>query len=180
MQGLGSTITPESQCDRGRVRFSKGTQTFKDSDVDSLASDTLSEEFPLLPHPQGTDFESSFKFTLDVDDEKQTSPISSNTSKVNIVKTSQGYAKSSILVRHAPKKYTPNSNKNKLYCYCQDEDIGWYLRCDFVYPGCLEYYHAKCVGLEKLKEKECADKYSNCKDGTSYACPNCCKLIDKI
>jgi hypothetical protein len=43
----------------------------------------------------------------------------------------------------------------------------------------LEYYHAKCVGLEKLKEKECADKYSNCKDGTSYACPNCCKLIDK-
>ncbi len=78
MQGLGSTITPESQSDRGRVRFSKGTQTFK-RDVDSLASDTLS-----------------------------------------------------------------------------------------VYPGCLEYYHAKCVGLEKLKEKECADKYSNCKDGTSY------------
>ena len=54
MQGLGSTITPESQSDRGRVRFSKGTQTFKDSDVDSLASDTLSEEFPLLPHPEGT------------------------------------------------------------------------------------------------------------------------------
>ncbi len=95
MHGLGSTITPESQSERDCVKFSKGTQIFKDSDVDSLASDTLSEEFPLLPHPEETDFKRIFKVTPDVGDEKQTSPIRFNTSKVNIVETSQGYVQSS-------------------------------------------------------------------------------------
>ena len=65
-----------------------------------------------------------------------------------------------------------------MYCYCQKEDSGWYLSCDFAYPGCLQYYHAKCVGLEKLTERESAQKYSNCADGTSYACPTCFKIIE--
>ena len=87
--------------------------------------------------------------------------------------------KSSRRVRRAPKKYTPNSTKNKVYCYCQREDSGWYLKCDFVYSGCLEYYHAKCVGLEKLTERGDADNYSNCKDGRSYACPTCFKIVER-
>ncbi len=48
-----------------------------------------------------------------------------------------------------------------------------------MYSGCLEYYHAKCVGLEKLTERGDADNYSNCKDGRSYACPTCFKIVER-
>ena len=147
-----------------------------------MAWDTLSEEFPHLIRSL-----SSPKEDLELDNsrscsarlENQTVPHSINSSAVNTEKRHHCEEKSSGRVRHAPKKYTSNSNKNKVYCYCQNEDSGWYLKCDYVFPGCLEYYHAKCVGLEILKDRECAKEYSNCTDGTSYSCPSCYKRIYK-
>mgnify|MGYP002803810279 CR=1 FL=1 len=181
-QGIGSTIPSASSRQHDDAILTRGTQTFEDSDTDSLAWDTLSEEFPLLIGSF-----SSPKQELELDNcsscsariDKQTAAHPVNTSVVNTEKRHHCKEKSSGRVRHAPKKYTPNSNKNKVYCYCQNEDSGWYLKCDYVFPGCLEYYHAKCVGLEILKDRECAKKYSNCNDGTSYACPSCFKRIHK-
>ena len=173
MQGIGSTITSKSWTKRDSIRNSLESQTFKDIDADSLASDTLSEEFPLLvtssPSRKEMNSEGISKFCATCEED-----------------TVQGHgdeyypnSKKSRRVRRAPKKYTPNSNKNKVYCYCQKEDSGWYLRCDFAYSGCLQYYHAKCVGLERLTERESAEKYSNCADGTSYACPTCFKVLER-
>ncbi len=127
-----------------------------------MLSDALSEEFPLLMPKE--------EAHLECDEKKRAVPIIGDLAD---------NTKSSRRVRRAPKKYTPNSTKNKVYCYCQREDSGWYLKCDFVYSGCLEYYHAKCVGLEKLTERGDADNYSNCKDGRSYACPTCFKIVER-
>ena len=75
--------------------------------------------------------------------------------------------------RRIPKVFTPNSSEGSVYCLCQQEDRGWYLVCSFRFPGCLLYYHPKCVGLDYLKSKNEGDLFSNCDDGESYICPIC-------
>ena len=169
MQGIGSTVTSESWTKRDGMGYSQEAQTFKDIHEDSLSSDSMSEEFPLLVAslPSRTEIHSEEIHTSCEEDTVQRQDDEY-----------QPHSKRSRRVRRAPKKFTPNSSKNKVYCYCQKEDSGWYLSCDFAYPGCLQYYHAKCVGLEKLTERESAQKYSNCADGTSYACPTCFKIIE--
>ena len=144
MQGIGSTVTSESWTKRDGMGYSQEAQTFKDIHEDSLSSDTMSEEFPLLvaPLPSRTEIYSEEIHTSCEEDTVQRQGDEF-----------QPPSKRSRRVRRAPKKFTPNSNKNKVYYYCQKEDSGWYLRCDFAYPGCLQYYHAKCVGLEKLTDK---------------------------
>ena len=133
MQGIGSTIPSTSSRQHDDARL---TQTFEDSDTDSLVWDTLSEEFPLsigpLSSAEELELDSSRSCAARID--KQTVPHSINTSEVK-TKRHNCKEKSSGRVRHAPKKYTPNSNKNKVYCCCQNEDSGWYLKCDYVFPG---------------------------------------------
>ena len=175
IQGIGSTITSESYCQRDLTNSRIGRQSPKEDDVASMVSD-YSEEFPLLPSlndPMSSAVEqeqigSQSIFQCRNEERREKTIIKDDASNKE-----QLFLKTSRRRRHAPKKYTPNSNKNKVYCYCQEEDNGWYLRCDFVYPGCLEYYHARCVGLEKLNNKESGERFSNCEDGTSYACPMC-------
>ncbi|XP_028396774.1 uncharacterized protein LOC114520652 [Dendronephthya gigantea] len=177
-KGIGSTITSDSYFHRDFTKSKEGRQP-KEEDVASITSD-YSEEFPLLPSlnermPSPVEQENVCSQSISqCMNEEQGEEILIKDGASN----KRQLFKTSIRRRRAPKKYTPNSNKNKVYCYCQEEDNGWYLRCDFQYPGCLEYYHARCVGLEKLKKRECGEKFSNCEDGTSYACPECARIVE--
>jgi hypothetical protein len=78
-----------------------------------------SEEFPLLDvssPEEEADFESISKPLINDDIGNETSFTYSKMLDVNITEKHPGRTKSSSRVRHAPKKYTPNSNKNKVYC----------------------------------------------------------------
>ena len=118
MQGIGSTVTSESWTKRDRMGYSQEAQTFKDIHEDSLSLDSMSEEFPLLVAslPSRTGIHSEEIHTSCEEDTVQRQDDEY-----------QPHSKRSRRVRRAPKKFTPNSNKNKVYCYCQKEDSGWYL-----------------------------------------------------
>ena len=138
MQGIGSTI-PSASREHDGARLTRGTQLFEDSGTNSLAWYTRFEEFPLvitslLSPKEDLELDNSTSCSARLD--KQTAPHSINSSAMNTEKRHHCEEKRSGRVRHAPKKYTPNSNKNKVYCYCQNEDSGWYLKCDYVFPGC--------------------------------------------
>ena len=103
MHGIGSTIQSTSSRQHDDARL---TQTFEDSDTDSLAWDTLSEEFPLLigtlsSPKKDLELDSYRSCTVKID--KQTVPHSINTSKVKTEKRHNCKEKSSGRVRHAPK-----------------------------------------------------------------------------
>ncbi|CAB3998961.1 Hypothetical predicted protein [Paramuricea clavata] len=89
-------------------------------------------------------------------------------------------ARTTKRTRRIPRKYTPNSTKNSVYCLCQIEDSGWYIVCSFQYAGCLIYYHPKCVGLGHLHSRDNGARYSNCDDGKSYMCPVCDKKKNTV
>ena len=71
------------------------------------------------------------------------------------------------------KTFSPDSNMKKQYCLCQKEAYHWYITCSVQSSRCLKYYHTECVGLEKIKSIEVAEKFSNCADEISYVCPLC-------
>jgi hypothetical protein len=81
--------------------------------------------------------------------------------------------------RCVPKVFTPEDKNRNIWCLCQQEDKGFYLVCDVKKPGCLEFYHPTCVGLNNLKSKVDGDKYSNCSDGKSYICPLCASQFSR-
>ena len=81
-------------------------------------------------------------------------------------------------IRRRPKVYTPNCHDSDVYCFCQQENTGWYLECDVRHPGCLVYYHAKCVGLDNLKSAEDGDAFNNYRDG-GFRCPKCFAVDEK-
>ena len=71
-----------------------------------------------------------------------------------------------------------NEDLEDVYCFCQQENTGWYLECDVKHPGSLVYYHAKCVGLDDLKSVEDGKAFSNYRDG-EYRCPKCVDVDEK-
>ena len=54
-------------------------------------------------------------------------------------------------------EYIPRKAITHVWCLCQREDSGYYIVGDAKKPGCLEFYHPRCVGLSHIISKDDSD-----------------------